>query len=141
MYRINEGVIDLPPEWQDRTINVVSSSLGAVPGLSLTITRDDMPWGMNFHDYVDDQAKQAAKALKNFEILDRREFEIGGNPATEIESRWVAKQGPVHQLITSVQSGRKVLILTASLGGEMSDGQKAEMRRIVATLRLERTEG
>ncbi len=140
MYRINEGTIDLPRDWTDRSINVVASNpTGA--GASLTITRDDMPWGMNFHDYVDDQAKQAAKALKNFEILGRREFEIGGNPATEIESRWVAKQGPVHQLITSVQSGRKVLILTASLGGEMSDGQKAEMRRIVATLRLERTEG
>lgn len=140
MYRINEGIIDLPDEWTDRSINVVASNPGG-SGASLTITRDEMPWGMSFAEYVADQARQAGKALKNFEIIGQSEFELSGAPAHEIESRWSAKQGPIHQLITSVQSGRRVLILTASLGGEMSEGQKAEMRRIVATLRLEKAEG
>lgn len=140
MYRINEGTIDLPAEWTDRSINVVSSNPSST-GASLTITRDDIPWGMSFAEYVDDQAGQAGKALKNFEVIERREFELAGAPAHEIESRWTAKQGPIHQLITTVQSGRKVLILTASLGGGMSESQKTEMRRIVATLRLEKAEG
>ena len=140
MYRINEGTLDLPRDWADRSINVVASNpTGA--GASLTITRDDMPWGMSFDEYVDEQTKQAAQALKNFEVIERRSLDLAGVPATEIESRWIAKQGPIHQLITTVQNGRRVLILTASLGGEMSESQKTEMRRIVATLRLERTEG
>jgi hypothetical protein len=135
MYRINEGTIDLPREWTDRTINVVASNPSG-PGASLTITRDDLPWGMDFDEYVADQAKQAAKALKGFEILDERQLSVNGAPAYEIESRWVARQGPIHQIITTVQTGRKILILTASVNGTMSDGQKAEMRRVVSTLRL-----
>lgn len=137
MYRINEGSIDLPRDWQDRTINVVSSN-PAGPGVSLTITRDDMPWGMAFVEYVEDQAKQAAQALKDFRIDARRELAISGAPAIEIECHWVAKQGAIHQLITTVSAaGGKVLVLTASVGGEMSAAQQAEMRRIVLTLRLD----
>ncbi|MBK4217702.1 DUF1795 domain-containing protein [Paracoccus caeni] len=133
MYRINEGFIDLPPTWHDRTINVVASSM-AGSGASLTITRDDVPWGMDFVEYVKDQEAQAAKALKNFEVIDRRELQINGAAAYEIESTWVAKQGPIHQIITTVQMGQRALILTASTTGKMSDNQKAEMRRIVSTL-------
>lgn len=137
MYRINEGSIDLPRAWEDRTINVVSSN-PAGPGVSLTITRDDMPWGMGFAEYVEDQAKQAAQALKDFRIDARRELSVNGVPAIEIECHWVAKQGPIHQLITTVSaSGGRVLVLTASTGGEMSAAQQAEMRRIVSTLQLE----
>lgn len=140
MYQINEGTIDLPEAWHDRTINVVASSLTG-PGATLTITRDEMPWGMGFGEYVDDQGKQAAQALKNFEVLGRRDLAIDKCAAVEIECRWVAAQGRVHQLITTVQDGQKVLVLTASVGGEMSDNQKAEMRRVVSTLRLDRKRG
>lgn len=136
MYRINEGTIDLPTNWHDRTINVVASTTTGA-GASLTITRDDIPWGMSFPEYIEDQARQAAQALKKFEVIDRKEMQINGAPAYELESRWVAKQGPIHQIITSIQAGQKVLILTASVPGQMSDSQKAEMRRIVATLKLD----
>lgn len=140
MYRINEGTIDLPQGWQDRTINVVSSSLTG-PGATLTITRDDMPWGMGFGEYIDDQGKQAAQALKDFTVLGRRDLIVDKLPAIEIECRWVAAQGRVHQLITTVQDGQKVLVLTASIGGEMSENQKAEMRRVISTLHLDRKRG
>lgn len=140
MYRMNEGTIDLPDSWQDRTINVISSSLTG-PGATLTITRDDMPWGMGFVEYVEDQSKQAAQALKNFEVLGRRDMVVDSCAAVEIECRWVAAQGRVHQLITTVQDAQKVLVLTASVGGEMSENQKAEMRRVVSTLRLDRKKG
>lgn len=137
MYRINEGSIDLPQGWHDRTINVVSSNL-AGPGVSLTITRDDMAWGMGFGEYVADQAKQAAQALKDFRIAQQRELTVNGVPAVEVECHWSAKQGAIHQLITTVSAGGgKVLILTASVGGEMSPAQQAEMRRVVSTLRLD----
>ena len=106
MYRINEGSIDLPRDWQDRTINVVSSN-PAGPGVSLTITRDDMPWGMAFVEYVEDQAKQAAQALKDFRIDARRELAISGAPAIEIECRWTAKQGAIDDLTIRVSTYRQ----------------------------------
>lgn len=140
MYRINEGTIDLPESWQDRSINVISSSLNG-PSVTLTITRDDVPWGMGFGEYVEDQRKQAAQALKDFETLGTQELTINEHAAIEMECRWVAAQGKVHQLITTVQDGQKVLVLTASVGGVMSDGQKTEMRRMAASLRLDQKKG
>ena len=141
MYRINEGSIDLPKDWQDRTINVLASN-AAGSGVSLTITRDDMPWGMDFGEYVEDQSKQAATALKNFEVLDRRELTVNKAAAIELECRWTSRQGRVHQLITTVQGAkRQVMVLTASANDIMSDGQKKELRRIVSTLKLDRAGG
>ena len=136
MYRFNEGVIDLPNDWQDRSINVIGSNVTG-PGITMTITRDDIPWGMGFGEYVDDQARQAAQALKNFNIVERRELSVNGRAAIEVECRWVANQGPIHQIITTVQNGQKALVMTASVGGSMSESQMTEMRRISSTLRLD----
>lgn len=136
MYRINEGSIDLPNDWQDRSINVIGSNISG-PGITMTITRDDIPWGMAFIEYVDDQARQAAQALKDFKVVERRELTVNGHDAVEVECRWVAKQGPIHQIITTVQNGQRALVLTASVGGKMSESQMAEMRRITSTLTLD----
>lgn len=136
MYRINEGSIDLPNDWQDRSINVIGSNISG-PGITMTITRDDIPWGMAFIEYVDDQARQAAQALKDFKVVERRELTVNGHDAIEVECRWVAKQGPIHQIITTVQNGQRALVLTASVGGKMSESQMAEMRRITSTLTLD----
>ena len=141
MYQLNEGTIDLPDSWKDQTVNVITSSSAAIPGLSVTITRDDMPWGMAFPEYVQDQLGQAGKALKDFQVEARRDMTVADNPAVEVECRWVATQGPIHQIITTVQDGSRVLVLTASIGGRMSENQMAEMRRIVGTLRLNRRHG
>lgn len=139
MYRMNEGSIDLPREWQDRTINVVSSGGGAAPGLSLTITRDDVPYGMSFDEYVADQLGQAGKSLKDFSVVGQRGLSVNGAEAVEVDCTWVSRQGPIHQIITTVRNGRRALVLTASVGGRMTDGQRAEMQRIVGTLRLDGT--
>lgn len=136
MYRINEGSIDLPNDWQDRSINVIGSNISG-PGITMTITRDDIPWGMAFIEYVDDQARQAAQALKDFKVVERRKLTVNGHDAVEVECRWVAKQGPIHQIITTVQNGQRALVLTASVGGKMSESQMAEMRRITSTLTLD----
>ncbi|RJL21840.1 hypothetical protein C9E82_21085 [Paracoccus siganidrum] len=136
MYQLNEGSIDLPADWKDQSINILSASRLGEPGLSLTVTRDDIPWGMSFQEYVDDQMKQAKASLKDFTIADQREVALNGHAAVQLECRWVAKQGPMHQIITTVLSGNRALVLTASMPGEMSATQRAEVQRIIGSLRL-----
>ena len=90
MYRINEGTLDIPPDWQDRSINVIgSNSLGS--GVTMTITRDDIPWGMAFIEYVDDQIRQAAEALKNFEKSAELAELYGDMTQMGKSNGWVAK--------------------------------------------------
>lgn len=55
MYRINEGLIDIPDDWQDRSVNVIGSTITGA-GVTMTITRDEIPMGMPFAEYVQGQA-------------------------------------------------------------------------------------
>ena len=137
MYYMNEGSIDLPDEWKDQTINiVVSGGTGSVPGLNFTVTRDDVPWGMEFEEYVTGEIDKAKGALTDFEILAQSGLTVSGCKAVELECTWSAKQGPMHQIITTVDAPSHAMVLTASMPGKMSDTQRAEVRRIVATLNL-----
>lgn len=141
MYQINEGVIDLPADWKDQSINILSASHLGEPGLSLTVTRDDIPWGMSFQEYVADQMEQAGASLQDFTVAEQRDITLHDHAAIQMECRWVAKQGPMHQIITTVQAGGRALVLTASMPGEMSATQRAEVQRIIGSLRLNPPEG
>lgn len=142
MYHFNEGSLDLPESWNDQTINIVSSAGPMEVGLTITMTRDQIPWGMEFDEYVEDQISQVTEALTDFTLLGRRPVVAGRNPAVEIECRWKAKTGFMHQIITTVQvSESRALVLTASHPGEMTANQKTEVRRIVSTLNLQQRRG
>ena len=138
MFIFNEGTIDLPPDWKDQTINIVSSASAMQPGLTVSITRDTLPWGMGFTEYVDDQIGQVADGLNEFKLLGKRNLVISRAAACEIECSWQSKQGAMHQVITTVQlEDNKAIIVTASLPGKMTDSQLTEVRRIVSTLSLQ----
>ena len=138
MFVFNEGTMDVPHGWRDQTINVVSSSGPLEPGLTLSITRDDIPWGMAFNEYVEDQVNQVSDALTDFKLLARKPVTIARAAAFEVEITWMSKQGPMHQIITTVQlpEGR-AMVVTGSMPGMMTPGQANEVRRIVSTLNLQ----
>lgn len=139
MYVFNEGTIDLPDSWKDQTINIVSSGGPLEQGLTITMTRDTIPWGMEFSEYVEDQIKQLDDALNDLKIRGRKPTKLGKAEAFELECDWKARQGHMHQIITSVAlPDNKVIVLTASHPGEMSARQQTEVRRIVSTLNLKR---
>lgn len=138
MFVFNEGSIDLPESWQDQTVNLVSSGGPMEPGLTISITRDTIPWGMGFAEYVDDQISQIEGTLADFRLLGRKPVAIGRAAGFELECTWKAKQGRIHQIITIVQSAdNRAMVLTASQPGTMSPSQQAEVRRIVSTLNLQ----
>ena len=137
MYKINEGSIAFPESWKDQTINIVASSgAGSVPGLNFSITRDDIPWGMNFEEYAKGEITKAGDALTDFTVIGQKGLHISHRDAVELECTWNAKQGPMHQIITIVDAPSHALVLTASMPGKMSDGQMAEVRKITASLQL-----
>lgn len=141
MYVFNEGSIALPSSWKDRSINVISSDGPMEQGLTMTITRDSIPWGMQFEEYVEDQIRQLDDALNDLKVRGKKPITIGKNAAFELECGWLAKQGKMHQIITTVQlPDNKAIILTASKVGEMSPGQMQEMRRVTSSLQLRHKE-
>ncbi|AGT10004.1 DUF1795 domain-containing protein [Paracoccus aminophilus] len=138
MFVFNEGTLDLPDSWKDQTINVISSTAAMEPGLTVSITRDTLPWGMGFSEYVEDQIKQIEDALDEFKLMGRKPATLSRAAAYEIECSWKAKQGPIHQIITTIQlADNRAMVITASVPGAMTPSQQTEVRRIVSTLNLQ----
>ena len=69
MYTINEGHLDLPDNWKDESINVLSS--GVENGISFAITRDKLPWGMKFSEYADKELSSISKSLNEYKEINQ----------------------------------------------------------------------
>lgn len=140
MLIFTEGSIDTPAGWRDNSINIVSSAGPMEQGLTLTVTRDDIPFGMSFDEYSERQIETVQKALKDFALNAKRPMVLDNAAAYEIECHWVSKQGRMHQLIytVAVPGGARALVLTTSMPGQMTESQLQEARRMVTSLRLNR---
>lgn len=137
MFHMNECSIQLPKEWNDQSINVVSSNSPMAPGLTVTITRDDLPFGMSFKEYLEDQVDQVSKSMIDFSMHGRKSVMLDGVEAAEIECSWLAKDVRLHQLIYMFPTpAGRAMVVTASMPGQMTGNQCAEVRRIVGTLKF-----
>jgi len=139
MYRFNEGTMDIPLEWQDQTTHVFSTSSGGRPGLSLTISRDEPPWGMSFDSYVTREFDAISSAMKDYTEIERSTVTLGDFEGVLSEYTWAAKTGPLHQLMALVPTGKKVVVFTFTMPQSMSPDQKAQMLAVLHTVTLDGT--
>ncbi|MCM3755769.1 DcrB-related protein, partial [Bacillus licheniformis] len=66
MYQMQEGTLALPVEWQDKTMNVFVSAATGTEGVSFVITRERLPWGMKFAEYVSSEIRKVAKQVPDY---------------------------------------------------------------------------
>lgn len=140
MFQINEGTIDLPKEWKDESINVLTASQGSGPGFSFTISRDTLPWGMEFASFASKEVDAIASNLKDYHQIASEPTEVDGQEAVLSEFRWTSAQGPIHQCMVITAKERKALIFTASMPGMISGEQKRQILSLVATFQFRREE-
>lgn len=135
MQQIGEGHIDLPAQWHDQSVNIFTAQAPGAQGLSITINRDRLPFGMTLDDYAKSQSGKLANQLKGYRLIEHRVLELAGSPAHEFEFTWKTDDaGPVHQILLSTApraDGPKVVNLAATLTGRMTERQLADVRRIL----------
>ncbi len=138
MYTINEGQFTHPPEWQDKTINVLTLNHDDTPAFSLVITRDTIPKGMRFSDYALQEAIKAERQLPEFEKIEERSDErIDNQPAHYLEYRWTSTEGVLHQIVMmAIYHPQKILIFTASAPNEITDQQKKQVLDMLQSFRF-----
>lgn len=136
MYHFNEGTIDLPNEWKDVTINVLSTSKDDAGGLSFTISRDTPPWGMAFKEFAEREIKLLGTQLKKFNEVERVLDPLENYESVSSEFTWDSTQGSIHQLMFFVNAAKNVLILTATMPKTLSENQKTMVLSMLKTLVL-----
>lgn len=136
MYHFNEGTLELPEEWKDITVNVLTSSMDNTQGMSFTLSRDTLPWGMTLSEFTDREMTTLSKQLKEFKKIRQEDNLLTHFESITCEFTWRSSQGVIHQLMTLVNIPEKVLILTATMEGLLSPHQQQLIMSHLQTLTL-----
>ena len=121
-YQMNEGYLPLNGSWQDQSINVLVPRETAVKGVNMVCSRDLLPMGTQFPEYLAVQRKNFGQHLPKFHALaDAPDF-LDSRPAHFFEFTWESQVGPLHQMMIVVCVENRILSLTATSPGDMDDG-------------------
>ncbi|WP_338640385.1 DcrB-related protein [Burkholderia pyrrocinia] len=136
MYQMQEGTLALPVEWQDKTMNVFVSAATGTEGVSFVITRERLPWGMKFSEYVASEIRKVAKQVPDYAEVANEDATVSGRAAHVHEFTWTNNQAPIHQRLTMLEYGQVVLMLTFTAPGTLSDTQREQIQAVIQSLQL-----
>ncbi|PRF30282.1 hypothetical protein C6Q21_01420 [Burkholderia multivorans] len=136
MYQMHEGTLALPVEWQDKTMNVFVSAATGTEGVSLVITRERLPWGMKFAEYVANETRKVAKKVPDYAEVSSAGTTVSGRDAHVHEFTWTNNGASIHQQLTMVEYGQVVMMLTFTAPGALSDTQREQVNAVIQSLQL-----
>ena len=131
LYQMHEGYLSLEGDWQDQTSNVLVPQGMDTTGVNLVVSRDIMPMGMMFEDYMRQQKNNFRKELPGFVIEEDSAIEIDGTPARFLEFTWKYQGRKLRQVICVMHIEEKILSLTGSIpGGEDEKARESLLNAI-----------
>lgn len=128
IYQMQEGYLTLGEgAWQDRTVHMLAANHLAVKGTNLIITREALPLGVGFADYLSNQKTELAKALTSFKLLADNADTINNLPAHFLEFGWDNQGTAMHQMIFIIHEKENVLNLTATVPGAIDETSRTTL--------------
>jgi len=137
-YRIEEGSIDLPQGFVDRSTNVFVPAQGTPPPVSLNISRDTLTEGATLASYVEQQIVLLKANLRNYTIINRSEAKLGtGNHALAGE-QVIATHGDKKAIIylrqaAFIHAPQRVLVLSCTSAKALDGEQEATWQQWLAS--------
>lgn len=135
-YLINEGHFTLPGHWQDSSMNILTPALSAVAGANLVVTREILPDGAQFSDYLAVQKKKFRTELAEMAFTVEERCHVEERPAEYWEFSWNNKGVTIQQLLLVMQNGRQVLTLTYSSTQAQEEEERKAMRKALLNFRF-----
>jgi hypothetical protein len=126
-YQINEGSFALPPESQDRSVNMLVLNFGP-GGLTLVVSRDVAPDGETLDAMLRRQLRTLGSQVKNFKQQEPVAVEVGAArlPGLQVSTSFKQNNATVHQLQTMVALANKaVLVFTLTCASPLTQAQAA----------------
>ncbi len=135
-YIVNEGILPLPGNWQDQSMNVLMPVLSDIQGTNLVLTRDILPAGSVFPDYLSTQRKKFRQELPDFTLSLQQSCQIDGREAEYMEFNWKNQDVTVYQLALVIQNNSQVISLTYTSPKQMPDDNRNQMRNTLHQFRF-----
>ncbi|MGV7959570.1 DcrB-related protein [Photorhabdus tasmaniensis] len=131
-FHFNAGTVKMPHDWQDASILVLSSP-DDHNGSSFTLSRDTLPWGLDFTQFVEREIHALSQQLKNYQVLAQETGELNGMTTVTAEFTWSSPQGPLHQLMMLLHLPEQILILTGTCSGAMTPVQREQISAMMTS--------
>ena len=138
-YDSRDVAFDVPRHWEDKTL--VAFSAPARPGQAtapnLVMTRDTLGPGDTLVGYADQQLSELSKRLQEFELVERSERTLGGQPALEVHFEWLGQSGPLEQrLVIALGRRRQLYCFTVTAAKADAEQLQPLFERILSTIRF-----
>lgn len=95
-YQLQEGLLPVPPQWKDETVNVFAANEG--DGDNLVVTRVDIPEGIADEDFYKQTLQQFADQLPGFKRVKQGEIAIADTTAPYLHYEWKSPEGAMYQI-------------------------------------------
>jgi hypothetical protein len=136
-YQIQEGYITFETgEWQDRSVNMLAANHLPVQGTNLVITREPLPAGVGFAEYLANQKALLAKELAKFKLLADSPDSIDDLPAHFLEFSWDNQGTAMNQMICVIHNNGCVLNLTATVPGASDEATRTTLVTAMKSFKL-----
>lgn len=132
-YQFNEGSLKLPPQAQDRSVNMLVLNFGP-GGLTLVVSRDVASDGETLDAMMRRQLRTLGSQVKNFKQQEPLAVEVGTAclPAFQVSISFKQNNATVHQLQTMVALPDKaVLVFTLTCAAPLTQEQAAYAQQML----------
>ncbi|NUO54318.1 MAG: DcrB-related protein [Polyangiaceae bacterium] len=133
---MNEGVVDVPPNFRDLSVQVLEWRRDDGSAIGLTVQREELPEGTDLETYVRKAISEYYRELPSFRIDARRPVEGALTPAVFLSYRWHGEQGVVCQAQGFTQIGRKLLLFTTTTAPESRSEAEGLLLQALSNVRL-----
>lgn len=134
-YHINEGSFQLPPDAQDRSVNMVILNAGP-GGFTLVVTRDQLEEGEALDEIMQRQIRTLGLQVKQLKQQDSIAVVVGATQLQGLQVGITFKQNnaTVHQLQTMVAlADNKVLVFTLTSAAPLTPDQRVIAQQMLAS--------
>lgn len=136
MYNFDEGAIELPGEWTDRSIHLFDRPVDG-GAIAMVITREVMAEGATLEGAADDLLKGMAPRLRRFELVERGPDATIGVPAVRVRYRFFhPDMGAATSVQAMLRHQDRMLTIAMTAPARHEDEMLRSFDGIVRSLRL-----
>lgn len=132
-YRINEGIVDLPEDWRDESMNIFKGPDSE--GYNLVITREKIPKSVDPEEHLAERRKMIEENLTGFRERGRGVIELDRRPCTWLEYTWKSPQGAMSQLNLMRAIGDTLVSFTFTSASDFTASQRSLFQRVLESYR------
>ena len=137
-YDSSDLTFDVPREWQDKTIVAFAAPIGPLDkaAANVVMTREEAGPHVKIGEYADRHLGELAKKLDAFELLERKEGNLGGVPSIELKFQWKGGGGAVEQRLAFLRGKRRIYSFTTTSPLARAAELSSTFDRVLSSIRV-----